>query len=249
MGRDSASAGGGHLAGVRVGTAGWRLAKALQPELPGPGTHLARYARRLPASEINASFYRPQRRALYAKWAAEVPPGFRFAVKMPRALTHHQRLRGTDGLDAFLAEVAGLGDRLGPLLLQLPPSLAFEPDSAEPFLEALRSRHAGPVACEPRHASWFAAAPEALLARYQVARVGADPAPVAGAERPGGWDGLAYYRLHGRPARFRSAYDADFLAALASELQASASRRETWCIFNNTATDAGLRNALALLVI
>jgi len=232
--------------GVRVGTAGWRLPRELQPELPGPGTHLARYAGHLPATEINASFYRSQRHSLYAKWAAEVPPDFRFAVKMPRSLSHHQRLRGTDGLDAFLGEVAGLGGRLGPLLLQLPPSLAFEPEAVDGFLAALRARHAGPVACEPRHASWFDGAADRLLAAHRVARVAADPPAAPGAEAPGGSDGLIYLRLHGRPRRFYSAYADTCLDGLAKRLPAHAAAAETWCVFNNTATSAGLANALSL---
>ncbi|PWG64357.1 DUF72 domain-containing protein [Sediminicurvatus halobius] len=232
--------------GVRVATAGWRLPPALQPQLPGPGTHLARYARHLPGTEINASFYRPQRRALYAKWAGETGPGFRFAVKMPRALTHHQRLRGIDGLDEFLAAIAGLGKRLGPLLLQLPPSLRFEAAAVDGFLAALRERHAGPVACEPRHASWFDGAADQLLAQHRVARVAADPPVTEGADEPGGWPGLVYFRLHGRPRRFYSAYGEADLARLAARLQAQSGEIETWCVFNNTATDAGLTNALDL---
>lgn len=247
MGRtDGDTAAAEPAAGVRVGTAGWRLPKGLQPGLPGPGTHLARYARRLPATEINVSFYRALRRALYAKWATEVPPDFRFAVKMPRALSHHQRLRGTDGLDAFLAEIAGLGEHLGPLLLQLPPSLAFEPQAVAAFLEALRARHAGPVACEPRHASWFDGNADRLLASHRVARVAADPAVAGGGEAPGGWSGLVYFRLHGRPRRFHSAYGEAYLARLAERLSACAEAAETWCVFNNTASSAGLENALTL---
>lgn len=246
--RYPAAGASGYGAGMfRLGCAGWQLARSLQPRFPGPGTHLARYARVLSAVEINSSFHRAQRRQLYEKWAAEVPEGFRFAVKLPRWLTHEQRLRDTDGLDAFLGQVYGLGRKLGPLLIQLPPSLRFEGEHVERFLSALRQAHRGPVVCEPRHASWFAAGPERLLDRFEVARVAADPPVAAGCERPGGWPGCRYYRLHGQPRRFYSSYSTAFLDEFARRLrQHGAAAATDWCIFNNTAADAGLENALAL---
>lgn len=231
---------------IHAGCAGWRLLKPVQGKFPGEGTHLARYGRRLPAVEVNSSFYRHHRRTQYAKWAAEVPEDFRFAVKMPRWLTHHQRLRGQEGLDDFLEEVHGLGDRLGPLLMQLPPSLDFEEEHVEGFLEALRERFDGGVVCEPRHSGWFDGRVDELLARFSVSRVAADPPPAEGAAEPGGWTGRVYMRLHGQPQRFHSAYTREFLDALARDLDSRVQHAETWCIFNNTATEAGLDNALTL---
>lgn len=229
-----------------VGCAGWRLPKSLQPEFPGSGTHLARYGRRLPATEINRSFYGPIRHELYAKWASEVPSGFRFAVKMPRSLTHHQRLRAAEGLAEFLEATEGLGEKRGPLLLQLPPSLAFESDAVQRFLEVLREAFSGSVVCEPRHSSWFTSEVDALLRRFAVARVAVDPPPVEGAAEPGGCPDTVYVRLHGSPQRFYSAYSADFLRRLGGDLRKHAAGADTWCIFNNTATDSGLHNALDL---
>ena len=88
---------------VYVGTAGWSLPREAQPHFPAEGTHLTRYAARLPAAEINSSFYRPHRPATYAKWAASVPPGFRFAVKVPRVITHERRLADAGTLAAHFA--------------------------------------------------------------------------------------------------------------------------------------------------
>lgn len=231
---------------THTGCAGWRLHKPVQIRFPGEGTHLARYGRQLPAVEVNSSFYRHHRRTQYAKWASEVPEGFRFSVKMPSWLTHDQRLRGQEGLDDFVEEVYGLGDRLGPLLMQLPPSLDFEEEYVEAFLEALRGRFDGGVVCEPRHAGWFDGRADAMLARFAVSRAAVDPPPVASAERPGGWPGRVYTRLHGSPQRFQSAYSRGFLDRLAADLRRQSREVETWCIFNNTATEAGLENALAL---
>lgn len=229
---------------VLVGCAGWRLAPETRDRFPEGGTHLQRYAGVFAATEINASFYRSQRRSLYAKWAREAGAGFRFAVKMPRALTHKARLRHTDGLDAFLEEVAGLGDQLGPLLLQLPPSLALEPTNVDAFLTSLRERFAGSVVCEPRHSSWLSATGEELLARHGVARVAADPPVTAHGAVPGGDTRLCYYRYHGSPDRFHSAYSGAFLRQQVESMIRGTD--ETWCIFNNTATAAGIDNALTL---
>jgi uncharacterized protein YecE (DUF72 family) len=233
---------------VRVGTAGWSLPAAWRPEFPPEGSHLARYAARFDAAEINSSFYQPHRRSTYERWAASVPAGFRFAVKVPRAVTHDQRLVAADVLlDVFLDEARGLGDRLGPLLVQLPPSLAYDAAIAEEFFAVLRARHPGDVVLEPRHESWFGADAEALLVAYRVARAGADPARWPAAALPGGAPAVAYLRLHGSPRMYYSAYDADFLArtaALLREHRRAGAR--CWCIFDNTTLGAAVGDALAL---
>ena len=234
---------------IAIGTAGWSLAKAYAPLFPDTGSHLERYGQRFSAVEINTSFYRPHRVATYVKWAAAVPDGFRFAVKVPRAITHERCLTDVDELLArFLGEVAGLGSKLGPLLLQLPPSLAFVRASAEPFLAALRRRFPGDIVCEPRHATWFVQEVDRLLFELAVARVAADPAPVRGAGRPGGWLDLAYYRLHGSPRMYHSAYEPSVLSQMAAYLhQQKAQGGQSWCIFDNTAEFAAVGNALDTL--
>lgn len=234
---------------VFAGTAGWSLPRAEQPRFPGDGTHLERYARVLRGTEINASFYRSVRPELYAKWAAAVPGDFRFAVKMPKSVTHERRLLDCEEpLATFLDEVAALGVKLGPLLVQLPPSLAYDASLAGAFFAVLRALHDGPVALEPRHATWFTADAAAQLAKYAVARVAADPARVPEAAVPGGWRDLAYFRLHGSPRMYWSRYDDAWLSALAEHV-AEATRRagEVWCIFDNTAGGAAVPNALGLL--
>jgi uncharacterized protein YecE (DUF72 family) len=146
------------MACIHVGCAGWSIPRQYAEHFPERGTHLERYAQRLPAVEINSSFYRPHRSATYARRAASVPASFRFAVKVPREITHTRRLRDVaEPLERFLSESAALGATLGPLLLQLPPSLRFNADIAEAFFTILRARFSGSVVCEPRHASWFTA--------------------------------------------------------------------------------------------
>jgi uncharacterized protein YecE (DUF72 family) len=233
---------------LRVGCAGWSIPRQYAEHFPERGTHLERYAQRLPAVEINSSFYRPHRPATYTRWAASVPASFRFAVKVPKEITHTRRLRDSaDPLDRFLSESSALGPKLGPLLVQLPPSLRFDAERAEAFFTLLRARFRGSVVCEPRHASWFTGEAEQVLVSAEVARAAADPAPVPAAAQPGGWPGLVYYRLHGSPEMYTSAYSTSYLEKLAQQLHLlTQAAVPTWCIFDNTALGAATANALDL---
>lgn len=234
---------------VKVGCAGWSLPRAWWPQFPPEGSHLQRYAARLNAVEINSSFYRPHQAGTYARWAASVPADFRFSVKLPKTITHEQRLQGCAPLlETFLAQVANLGDKLGCLLVQLPPSLAFDAPTARDFLATLRQRHAGAVALEPRHASWFTPEADGLLDDWQVSRVLADPLVHEAGRRPGGFRQLVYVRLHGSPRMYYSAYAPDRLERLIVRLQRAADAgRQVWCIFDNTAEGAAVGDALHTL--
>ena len=208
-----------------------------------------RCAARFGAVEINSSFYGPHRHTTYVRWKETVPPAFRFSVKVPKTITHDRRLVGVRRLlTAFLDQVTGLGDKLGCLLVQLPGSLEFRPRVARDFFAALRAKHAGPVIVEPRHASWFTPEVDRLLEEFRVARAAADPAVVPAAAAPGGWRGIAYYRLHGSPRMYYSSYGEDYLRALARQLRALARKQiPVWCIFDNTAYGVATGNALDLL--
>lgn len=230
-----------------IGTAGWSVPRACADRFGGEGTHLQRYSRVLSAVEINSSFYRPHTAKTYARWAEATPNHFRFSLKVPKAITHDQRLVGVASLiERFLGESEGLGHRRGPLLVQLPPSLAFDLDLVAGFFEQVRSRYPGRVVCEPRHATWLAPEADALLAAHRISRVAADPPRAGGDNRPGGWAGLVYYRWHGSPRTYWSSYDHAQLAALAGDLGAMPDDVETWCIFDNTASGAALENASQL---
>lgn len=230
---------------IVLGTAGWNLPREQWPAFPSEGTHLQRYAGRLPGVEINSSFYRPHRPATYAKWAQSVPAAFRFCVKLPRQITHERRLVDCgEWLEQFLYECGHLEEKLGCLLIQLPPSLTYEAETARVFFDALRVRHAGPVVIEPRHRSWLDAEP--LLQQAQIARVVADPPPFPEAALPGGWPGFHYYRLHGSPLVYRSRYGIGWLEAMAERLADRPKGAASWCIFDNTASGAATANALEL---
>ena len=225
------------------------MAKRQQGYFPDVGTHLERYAARLPAVEINSSFYRPHQPKTYARWAACVPDHFRFSAKIPKAITHELRLVGTDALlDTFLGEVTALGDKLGCLLVQLPPSLAFDAGVARTFFESLRARYSGGLVFEPRHPTWFTAGVEQLLVELRIARVAADPPCGPVTTQPGGWPGIVYYRLHGSPRIYYSNYEDEYLERLAGELLGHArSGVPVWCIFDNTAHDHATMNSLELM--
>jgi uncharacterized protein YecE (DUF72 family) len=230
---------------ARIGTAGWSIPRAVVDRFPAEGTGLERYAARFDAAEINSTFYRSHRPGTLAKWAAAAPEGFRFAVKAPKAVTHEARLEGCGELLArFLEETAELGGKRGPVLVQLPPKLAFEPAVAGAFFDDLRARYVGPVALEPRHESWFKAEADALLVSAEVARVAADPVRAPSADEPGGWGGLNYWRLHGSPRVYFDSYGPEALARLAQALRAALA--EAWCVFDNTASGAAAATGLEL---
>ncbi len=191
----------------RVGTAGWAVPRALAEHFPAEGSALERYAARFDAVEINSTFYRSHKPDTYARWAAATPPRFRFAMKLPRTITHDARLANATSLvTAFRDEALHLGEKLGPLLVQLPPSLAYDAVVAGPFFADLQELWPTAVVCEPRHPSWFEAGADALLVAHRVGRVGADPARHPAAAAPGGWNGVAYWRLHGSPRMYYSPY-------------------------------------------
>jgi uncharacterized protein YecE (DUF72 family) len=234
---------------VRIGTAGWSLPHGVASFFPESASHLQRYSAVFNAVEINSSFYRSHRRETYARWAATVPSGFRFSVKLPREITHDLRLRACAGpLQKFLREIEGLGARLGCLLIQLPPSFAFERAPVTRFLTLLRRHFNGNAVVEPRHLTWFAPIAEDTLRTFDMGRVGSDPALCVDAATPMAKTRVAYRRLHGSPRMYYSSYDEAFLESVAADLTAPGSRaRLEWCIFDNTAHGHATANALRLV--
>lgn len=232
---------------IYVGQASWSIPKAYADAFPVEGSHLERFARRLTGVEINTSFYRPHRPSTYARWAASVPEHFRFAVKAPQEITHHRGLEDSLGpLEDFLDQSSALGEKRGPLLFQLPPRLSFDAAVAPAFFQALRERYAGPAVFEPRHRSWFHPEVEALLARWHLGRVAADPARVPEAGEPGGYSGYVYFRWHGSPRMYYSAYSEAALRRLAALATAAAAHATVWCVFDNTTVGEATGNALEL---
>lgn len=232
----------------RIGCAGWAIRREHSGRFANTGTHLQRYATLFNCVEINSCFYRPHRLSTYERWAATVPEDFRFSVKLPKVITHELRLVGAEpALEQFLGETSGLGAKRGPILVQLPPSFAFDATTSESFFKQLRNRFGGEVVFEPRHETWFTSEVEALLVAHRIARVAADPARVPAAAVPGGYRRLAYYRLHGSPRVYYSAYPPETLMEIARTLEEkTAQGLSTWCIFDNTALGAATSDALTV---
>ena len=237
----------------RIGCAGWSVPKVHAHCFSDEGSHLERYAHVFRCVEINSSFYRPHRKATWERWARSVPEDFRFAVKAPKAATHTAKLVNCGAvLQEFFEQIGGLGERLGPVLFQLPPKLTYDEGVAREFFSLVRELYSGAVVLEPRHASWFTAPVSRVMTEFEIARVAADPLPkgalgVKAAGEPGGWAGLRYWRLHGSPRVYWSGYKAEFLECLAERVQEENTSAEVWVIFDNTAQGEATRNALELM--
>jgi len=241
----------GECAAIRIGLAGWSEAvsrhRAYFPrigQVAPEASALAKYATSFDFVEVNASFYRQFCPATYEKWASEVPAGFCFSVKMQRCITHHTRLKNTGLLGPFFDSIAGLGDKLGVILIQLPPSLSFDEAIAASFFRALRERYDGAAVCEPRHSSWANLLASGLLAAHRIGLVRTEiPDPPC---EEGAGAAPIYLRLHGTPRRYYSAYSDEQLGRVAGYLGLNP-HRARFVVFDNTASNAGVRNGSVLL--
>ncbi|KQR70007.1 DUF72 domain-containing protein [Rhizobium sp. Leaf341] len=224
-----------------IATAAWSVPGTVAEHFPAEGSGLARYAAVFPGVEVNSTFYRHHREFTYARWAASVPDAFRFALKLPKAMTHEHRLSEIGALfDAFLQEIAPLDEKIGPLLCQLPPSLPFDPAVIEPAMTVFRNGFGGQIVLEARHRSWASGEARTLLDHHHIDRVLADPAPVWPLET---FDTPpVYVRLHGAPTIYYSAYDDAEIQRFRTALSA-----DSWCVFDNTASGAAIENALTML--
>lgn len=161
---------------ILIGTSGWQYrdwrGRFYPPGLPS-NRWLEHYAAQFPTVELNAAFYRLPERSMFERWRDRTPPGFTMAVKMSRYLTHIRRLSDpAEPVARFLERAAGLADRLGPVLLQLPPTLPANPRALAAVLAEFPPRL--PVAVEPRHPSWWSEQVRETLVRHGAALCWAD---------------------------------------------------------------------------
>ncbi len=228
---------------VYIGCAGWSIPASAADQFPKVGSVLERYSQRFNCVEINSSFYRSHLPSTYVRWADSVPAQFRFSVKMPRTITHQARLVGTEALvEKFIDEVSNLGEKLGCILIQLPPSLAFDTSVAQPFVRTLRQCYPGMLTIEARHSSWFCPEADVLLSAQDISRVRADPAVAKIRQHEEG--DVRYFRYHGSPKMYYSDYSLQRLTTLSEQI--SAIEKTVWCIFDNTALGAATFNATTL---
>ncbi|POX45711.1 DUF72 domain-containing protein [Streptomyces sp. Ru71] len=185
-----------------VGTSGWQYRDwrgvLYPPELP-MRLWLEEYAAAFATVEVNNAFYRLPARETFESWAARVPAGFVVAVKASRYLTHIKRLKEPEEpVHRLMDRAAGLGDRLGPVLLQLPPTLRADAGLLDACLACFPAGTR--VAVEPRHESWWTPEVRRVLELRGAALCWADvlARPVTPLWRTTGW---GYVRFHqGRAA-------------------------------------------------
>jgi uncharacterized protein YecE (DUF72 family) len=232
---------------AKVGTAGWNIPLAFRLGSNPKASLLENYGLQFNAVEINSSFYRPHKFSTYAKWASLVPEGFSFSVKLPKTITHDSRLVNVDErLNVFAEQVLGLGNKLGCLLVQLPPSLKFSQSDAKPTFQKLQQIFSCPIVCEPRHLTWFSSDTDNFLKDSGVSRVAADPAICIDAAKPGGDLATCYYRLHGSPEKYFSDYNDIDIQNYANLIRKNKTCSQMWCIFDNTGNGRATPNALTL---
>jgi uncharacterized protein YecE (DUF72 family) len=234
---------------IWIGTSGWSYdhwgGVLYPPGLP-PRERLAHYVRHYRTVEINSTFYRWPRPASFSSWRRRLPAGFVLAVKAPRGLTHGQRLYAPEEwLARIMPGLRNLGDRLGPLLVQLPPDQPYDPARLAYFLAPVPPWLR--VACEFRHPSWHCEETFALLERH-----GAAYCVMSGAHLPcilRATGPLVYARLHGpdRHHLYAGSYpDAD-LAWWAARIHEWADQgRDIHLYFNNDGDGNAVRDAARL---
>lgn len=235
---------------LHVGTSGWNYGdwKGLfYPEQLRSKDYLRFYAEHFSTTEVNYSFYHLPKPSTYRNWAGQTPEGFVFAVKASRYLTHVKRLRDVaEEWRRFLTHTMALGVKLGPVLLQFPPSMRGDGDLLRRFLEPERP---APVklACEFRHPSWFDPEIYELLREHNTALVIAQSgrypqAPAIPTAR------FWYLRFHGPGSLFASKYSERELREWARRIRGWLDAgSEVYAYFNNDVGGYAIDNAKTLL--
>ena len=248
---------------VLVGTSGWQYRDwrgVLYPDGVPQRRWLEHYASQYATVENNNSFYRLPSRDTFATWRDRTPDGFVMAVKASRYLTHIRRLRDpAEPVARLLGAAAGLGPRLGPVLLQLPPNLAADPPLLAACLDQFRAAApaagTGPVrvAVELRHPSWWAedraSEVQQVLAEHDAALCWADRLghPVSPLWRTAGW---GYLRFHEGAAQPWPRYGPQALRSWAERIQQTwPGAADVYVYFNNDPGGAAVRDSAAFAAL
>jgi uncharacterized protein YecE (DUF72 family) len=235
---------------VVVGTSGWQYADwrgAFYPRGVPQRAWLDHYAAEFASVEVNNAFYRLPERSVFERWRDQTPDGFLVAVKVSRYLTHIRRLRDPDEpVGRLVDRAAGLGDRLGPYLLQLPPNLRADAGLLDACLAAFPAE--ARVAVEPRHESWWNDEVRNVLDQRGAALCWADRRgrPLTPLWRTASW---GYVRMHEGTATPRPSYGRSALGAWLDRIDDAwpgARRSDVFVFFNNDHGAAAVRNARTL---
>ncbi|MGW9070570.1 DUF72 domain-containing protein [Streptomyces yangpuensis] len=234
---------------VHVGTSGWQYrdwAGVLYPPDRPQRLWLEEYAAHFRTVENNAAFYRLPSPETFAQWRARTPSGFVMAVKASRFLTHVKRLREpAEPVDRLMAHAASLGDRLGPVLLQLPPTLRADPDALDACLACFPAGTR--VAVEPRHESWWTEEVRSVLTGRGAALCWADRGsrPVTPLWRTADW---GYVRFHEGRAHPAPRYGRTALRSWAARIEDTwPASADVFAYFNNDPGGAAVTDARAFV--
>jgi uncharacterized protein YecE (DUF72 family) len=238
---------------MKIGTSGWQYRDWRGPLYPAGVPQrrwLEYYARRYLTVENNNSFYRLPSREAFESWRERVPGDFVMTVKASRYLTHVRRLRDpAEPVARLLGAAAGLGPRLGPVLLQLPPTLKADPGTLEECLSEFQAAAAAlgvqglRLAVEPRHETWWTGQTRRVLAAYDAALCWADRRgrPVTPLWRTASW---GYLRLHEGTAQPRPRYGPQALRSWVTRLsEAWPDSADVYVYFNNDHGGAAVVNS------
>jgi uncharacterized protein YecE (DUF72 family) len=230
---------------VLIGTSGWQYRDWKDRLYAGTAQKrwLERYTECFSTVEVNAAFYRLPKLSTFEGWRQRTPPGFVMAVKASRYLTHILRLRDPEEpVKRLMAAAEGLGDRLGPVLLQLPPTMRAEPDLLAACLDTF-PRHVR-IAVEPRHPTWWTPEVQEVLTARNAALCWADRRgePVTPLWRTADW---GYVRFHEGAAEPWPDYSQETLRTWLKRIaDAWPSDADVFTFFNNDPNGAAVRNAL-----
>ena len=233
--------------GIHVGCSGWvyrHWKGQFYPDGLPQKRWFGHYSAEFDTVEINASFYRLPKPETLEAWLAKAPPGFRYAVKVNRFITHMKKLLDCpDAVDEFIGLARRLGPALGPLLYQVPPSLKRNDERLDTFLATLPADLEHVV--EFRSRDWYAPEVLDLLDRHGVGFVTHD---LVGLVSPRWASGrTAYVRFHGTGGKYRGRYSEKQIADWANWLREQrAAGRSAWAYFNNDIGGDAIEDARAL---
>ncbi len=240
-------ASGSYAESVRIGTSGWHYKHwvgTFYPERMRPVNMLAYYQTYFDSVELNNSFYQLPERPALELWRDSTPSNFRFAVKGSRFLTHMKKLKDASvGLTRFLDAVEVLGEKLGPILFQLPPNWEIDLARLDSFLALLPAYHR--YAFEFRNSTWEQPATYELLARHNIAHCAFD---LAGYQSPIRLTAdFAYVRLHGPGGKYQGSYSHEALTVWADRIRAWLNElTSVYIFFDNDDSGFAARDALRL---
>ncbi len=217
---------------------------SLYPEDTKSKDFLTLYSQAFNSVEINSTFYRKPTAKTLLKWADETPDGFRFFIKIPKVISHEQRLKDSkEEISEFCRHIQlHLKEKLSGFLYQFPPSFKNTPENIDLILNNLDFNYLNVI--EFRHESWWREEIFHLLKEHHIVFSGVSFQGNLPEDVIINHSEVLYYRLHGTPVLYKSEYSHEFLNGLAEKIKAG--QHETFIFFNNTWGIAAINNSLYL---